>query len=349
MTGLAGLFLTDLIHLHVHPIAPLMVYYRAILLLVTLLLSLSLEAAMFDRHARTLVTEDNFNNKQVWTEVAKTEDSSIKALLRLLERSKAGKNILRMAERKALSQGLLLSDILFAGPGSICDTTLVRRFSKNNPGRISYETRSKIYINRNLSVVDAVLDIAHELTHYSLRTQFNPYGNSFDLSAFVHSTIEGQGGEVDAYMSECRVYQELFPKETRANNNCSHIIDPQTGVFSRERTVRLFYQMGSDLEEFNHELRTHNISKEDFPDLQAGPPVFISSDYGVPYPVAAMREYASIMERVCQNDQKRVAIIEDKMGKGRNLASLSGHETGMSDDLDSRSDLEKKCQRFLKE
>ena len=36
---------------------------------------------------------------------------------------------------------------------------------------------------------------------------------------------------------------------------------------------------------------------------------FISSAYGLPYPLAAVHEYEAIMERVCQNDNRRLAIM----------------------------------------
>ena len=46
---------------------------------------------------------------------------------------------------------------------------------------------------------------------------------------------------------------------------------------------------------------------------------FISSAYGVPYPMAALMEYDLVLEKVCENDKKRLAYMQQ--GPKRNSAS----------------------------
>ena len=65
--------------------------------------------------------------------------------------------------------------------------------------------RSEIRLNRELSMADALLDLAHELTHFVQREIFNPYSLQFSALQFLEESIEGQGGEAQAYISECKV------------------------------------------------------------------------------------------------------------------------------------------------
>ncbi len=109
------------------------------------------------------------------------------------------------------------------GDSSLTDTTLVRKFSPHSPEHVIYESRSVVYISRHLAWDDALLDLAHELTHYVYRESFNPYAESFNAKDFIKGTIEGKGGEVQAFLTECRVLKELFSSRVQSRSHCLKI------------------------------------------------------------------------------------------------------------------------------
>ena len=53
-------------------------------------------------------------------------------------------------------------------------------------------------------------------------------------------------------------------------------------------------------------------------------PILFLRLYAVPYPLAALREYETIMSKVCENDYKRLAYMRESIGNplGRTLASV---------------------------
>ena len=75
--------------------------------------------------------EVNFNEK--WVSLYKTEEQSIQKLIEILERSEMGAKILLAARRKALLRKSKLTDLIKGGNVSLTDTTLVRKFSPQNP------------------------------------------------------------------------------------------------------------------------------------------------------------------------------------------------------------------------
>jgi len=256
-----------------------------------------------------------------WVEHSQKEKLNLKHLLLYLVKSETGKELVREANKKAKSYGLTLYDVILPGEGSITDTTLIRKFSQNNPDHISYESRSKVYINNQLNQYDALLDLAHELTHFVYRKSFNPYNSQFTLPKFIESTVEGEGGEVHAFMTECKVLFELFPKRLQSRYNCKKIISAQTGKISKDLAVKKFYSIGPYYEKFKHKLDLHGIT-EDFPLISQNEVGFVSSAYGMPYPVAAYHEYNTVLNKVCENDKRRIAYL--KVGdKGRTPASIS--------------------------
>ena len=245
-----------------------------------------------------------------WLNESRDDEISVRYLIQLLERSRIGEELIQLTKKKAASQGKTLFDIIHPGHTSITNTTLTRRFSLNHPDRILYETNSTIVINRNLSVINALLDLAHELIHYIHREPFNPYGKNFTVKEFIHSTVEGKGGEVDAYLTECRVLDELFPGQTGYKSNCGRI--RRNGVFSKELAVREFYQLGTYMDNFMHQMKIHHLIPQDFPLISKKQALFISSAHGLPYPLAALKEYASILNTTCQNDLKRLSLFKSR-------------------------------------
>lgn len=261
-----------------------------------------------------LFVEGSFDSNERWTSFSQSDELNVKNLVQHLAKSTSGKDLLLQAKKKARKQGLTLLDVIKPGSGSLTDTTLIRKFSPHSPEHISYETRSVVYVNRSLNQYDALLDLSHELTHFVYRGDFNPYKSNFSLGEFIKDTIEGTGGEVQAFVKECQVLRELFPSKYNNRYNCGKIIDGQTGTISYELAVQRFYQIGHFEDPFKRLLLKEGILS-DFPELNSKEVSFVSSAYGVPYPVAAYKEYKTVMTKVCDNDKKRLAYMQKNGGR----------------------------------
>lgn len=255
---------------------------------------------------KTIHKEKVNEQKMRWRFLGVTEEDALRELFNILQKSETASRLLVKAQSVAAMQGMTLNDVIIPGDGSLTDTTLIRKFNPKNPSHVAYESRSKVYLNRDLNIMDAVLDLAHELTHFSFRAPFNPYVGTFDVESFVSSTIEGKGGEVDAYLIECRVYDEVFKKDYGAKENCESIRGANK-TFSKDLTTKEFYKIGPFEKDLNKELGINGGKSENLKNLSERQAVFISSAYGVPYPLAAVREYVNIMGRACENDKKRLA------------------------------------------
>lgn len=261
-----------------------------------------------------------------WTKLAKSDEISKIMLLKILSNSNYGKKIIRFAKQKSMQKGKTLMDILIMGNGSITDTTLIRRFSKSNPEMVEYQDGSKVYINSNLNVRDAVLDLAHELTHFTYRETFNPYQDGFNFISFLKSTIEKTGGEVDAFIAECHVMKDLFPGRVYEDSKCISITDRSTGRLSKRLAIQKFYQVGPLYSKFWEDSARFGVEKTDFPDLSSEQAVFISSAYSLPYPLATFVEYQSMMTRVCKNDERRLSYMKQKVGRSPASSVKNSHK-----------------------
>ncbi len=278
-------------------------------------ISFSAHGAQFVRKIHDLGSDIDIRSKEGWVSLAKTDRESIKSLIGILKRSKTARFVLNKAKNKARSQGTSLTGIIYPGEVSICDTTLIRRFRPSDPSQISYESVSKVFLNRDLSILDGALDLIHELTHYSYKTPFNPYDSKFKLKRFISGTIEDKGGEVDAYMVECKVLSELLPSKSASHSSCNKIRDPKTGEISRFHAIKEFYKVGKDYKKFWNKGEAYGIGKGEITQISDLHPTLISSAYGVPYPLASIFEYESIMKKACGNDLKRLALFKSKFGR----------------------------------
>jgi len=286
-----------------------------------ILLSIFLTSNLFAGEDRTIHVEGPKSSRGMWTEFTSSTDENLRKLMELLEKSPTGARLLKEAAYKASRSGQSLKDVIKVGEGSLTDTTLVRKFSPHSPENVVYETRSVVYINRHLNWDDALLDLAHELTHFVFREGFNPYSDSFNPKDFIKSTIEGTGGEVQAFMTECRVLKELFSNNLQSRSHCTKI--HENGQLSYSKAVDLFYHVGDYYESFGQQLQKRSIAGE-FSQLASKKINFISSAYGVPYPVAALMEYDLVINKVCENDKKRLAYMQQ--GPKRGPASVSNEK-----------------------
>ncbi len=261
-----------------------------------------------------LVISEDLNVMSKWSQFSHEEHSNLSRLIKRLEKSKTGRLLLAKARVKADQQNTTIKDVLKEGHSSVTDTTLIRRFAPENPTDITYETKSTVYINKDLDDYDAILDLAHELTHFIYRENFNPYEGNFTLPEFIKNTVESRGGEVHAYVMECRVLYELFSKKVHNRYHCHRIYDEKKKQLSYQLAVQEFYKIGPYYKDFHGKLGTMGLSTQ-FPHLSNRDSYFISSAYGMPYPVAAFKEYKTVMNKVCENDRKRIAYFSQTSGR----------------------------------
>lgn len=251
----------------------------------------------------------NVSSAKAWMDFTTSEEHNINKLLELLARSQTGSDLIEKARLKAQNSGKRLIDVIKAGEGSLTDTTLVRKFSPESPDKVDYETRSLVYINRTHTWDDALLDLAHELTHFVYRDGFNPYAENFNVKDFIKSTIEGKGGEAQAFIMECKVFGELFKSDSgQGRTKCNSIRDDY-GQISMVKAVELFYHIGPYYETFHKQLSSRKVATE-FGHLKPSKINFVSSAYGLPYPVAALMEFDLVMSKVCENDRKRLSYYQ---------------------------------------
>jgi len=295
-------------------------------------------------HARVLFVDENTDFNTQWLDSSLGPEESLKKILRIINRSQVGKELLQLANKKAYQQGETLFDIIKVGEISVSDTTLLRKFYPQNPEQIIYETKSKIFLNKELNLMDGVLDLAHELTHFTHRTSFNPYLTNFNLIDFIKSTIEGTGGEVDAFLMECQILKELFGSTNKYNGNCKKLLDPIRGKFSREKGIELFYQVG---EYYKTTVKTISMYGENVSllgNLNSQDAIYISSAYGLPYPLAAVKEFVSIMDRVCLNDQKRLSLLKEKSAR---MPASVGREYSIQKIDQEYLSFKQRCQKHI--
>lgn len=281
---------------------------------------------LFALEEKTIHVEGKMSGSRTWMDFTSSEELNVKKLIELLGRSETGEKLLKEASYKASLSGQTLLDVIKVGDSSLTDTTLTRKFSPHSPEHVIYESKSVVYLNRNLAWDDALLDLSHELTHFVYRENFNPYAADFNARDFVRGTIEGNGGEVQAFLMECRVLQELFSRRVQSRSHCQKIRD-EKGRLSFSKAVELFYHVGPYYETFRQQLIKRKINSA-FSELKPEKINFISSAYGVPYPLAALMEYEQVISKVCENDKKRLDYMRQELnrvdaGTQRSPASVS--------------------------
>jgi hypothetical protein len=88
----------------------------------------------------------------------------------------------------------------------------------------------------------------------------------------------------------------------------------------KTEAVKKFYQLGKFNKRFLQLINRHGV-KARFQYVNDKDVVFFSSAYSMPYPLAAAKEFQSIMEKVCENDGKRLGLLRKKTS-GRSPASI---------------------------
>jgi hypothetical protein len=289
--------------------------YGLLILVLCFCFNVKANAYVSNQDSVLLASDIDWDKK--WT-IALGENSeafAIKTMLSTLMRSQTAKKLIDRARLKAKIRKTTLENSIFAGAVSITDSTVVRRFSSQNPTQVEYELQLKIYLNRDLSFKDAMLDLAHELEHFAHRPESNPYEHNKSLHEFIVEMIEGEGGEGAAVYKECMIAEELFGLSYMRKSSCLRL--KENDHYQWSLVVENFYRVGEFFDEFTKHFRpsdgrnpASDLVTNYFPQLAKAQPVFVSSAYGMPYPLAAIMEYNKIEQTVCQNEQKRLGYLK---------------------------------------
>ncbi|MDB9786705.1 ImmA/IrrE family metallo-endopeptidase [Bacteriovoracaceae bacterium] len=265
---------------------------------------ISLEVCAGLTHSKILFSNVDYSNQR-WTSLFSHRTSNIQNLIDHLKRSEFGIKLLATARIKARKKNISLVTLITDAEQSYTDTTLVRRYDERNLLNVKYQTNETIYINRNHSVAQAVLDLAHELTHFCYKQQFNPYRDHLTVVDYIRHVIESKGGEVSAFINECRIGNELFLTKGKTDIHCKNYLSMAARV-GRQYLTRIFYQLGEYNTQFHRRmLEKWSLSKPFYGNLNKDIH-FVSAVHGFPYPLAALVEYEEIISRSCEFEGQRL-------------------------------------------
>ena len=172
-------------------------------------------------------------------------------------------------------------------------------------------------LNRALSLADAVVDLAHELVHYNEKGMLDPYKSGFEVSRFIRSGIEGEGGELAALEMECKIAWSFEEKFEGFPEHRLCVRYKRAGHRFAKEVARLdYYAVGAWMENLPPSLR------EKIPEISERASVFMSSYANKPYPVALAEEYWATRQLACKNNRKKFQLIAAQSATGRSIASL---------------------------
>lgn len=233
-----------------------------------------------------------------WNASVGSDPNALTKIFYIVQSSKTGRALIE----SAASRDPEFKKKIHIGKFSVTESTLQRSFDLRS-GDESIELNQEIFLSKNLKLSDAVLDLAHELTHFSFRNPMNPYEGVFEINRFIRHGIEGKGGELNAFMSECQVNDELQAKD---KNFPKHHLCERYRLghqrFDAEAAGKDFYRVG---------VRAHElISKLEIKELNTKAPIFRSAQTGTSYPEALAAEFNETQRLACNNNAKRLRLIQ---------------------------------------
>jgi hypothetical protein len=219
------------------------------------------------------------------------------------------------------------------GDTSRTDTVLTRHFNPST-GKEEREREIQIFLKKEQTQGDLILDMAHELVHATARPGVDPYDPSLTPGTYIWRAIEGDGGEVEAVFEECQIGLEIsafMPVSMKGSikgsmkesmklsmKRCDGYGKNSAGI-ERERIKQDFYRVGSwrrDLiRKLGHEIRL-------FPLLSSSSPRMLSSTGHTPYPSSLLSEFQEMTEIACQNSRKRLNASLPVAGNAGNTGSI---------------------------
>lgn len=224
-------------------------------------------------------------------------------VLRILTAHQAGRQLIERAQRTWEVQNWdELIGYFKWGSASRTDSTLVRTFYLES-GEEKRERKVQVILREDQSDEEVALDLAHELVHALSPSVVDPYDPELTMGSYLLRSIEGEGGEVAAMMSECQLSLEMNQKSAHPRlKRCKRYIDLENHQMSQSEILKDFYHSGSWYEEIRKELGHEALR---LPHLSAAEPQFYSSIEGTPYPQALIQEYKQLTQAACHNIQER--------------------------------------------
>lgn len=239
---------------------------------------------------------------------------SVPQLVKILRTVPEGRAVLGRAAAKDPA----FAEKIKVGSASYTESTFSRTYSLLD-GKEQINLHHDVTLNRGLSLADAVVDLAHELVHFTEKGMLDPYKAGFERAEFIRNGIEGEGGELSALAVECRVAWSLedaykgFPEHKLCERYRG-----EANTFQHEAARLDYYALGTD---WYH--RSGEELKTVIPEVTKHATVFTSSYAGKPYPVALSEEYAVTRKAACANNERKYRLISAQTGAGRQPASSS--------------------------
>jgi hypothetical protein len=226
----------------------------------------------------------------------------IQMAIEILDRVPTGDALIRKAFKiwNLKSQSELIQ-VVKSGPVSRTDAVLTRHFDSDT-GKESREREVTVYVNDNQSLVNMILDIAHEMVHATSRPSWDPYDPTLTAGQYILSAIDGEGGEVQAVATECRVALELSKNYQIPTKRCHSYLNSKSQMVDVDPIQRDFYRVGQWKDEL---VKTLGRETSLFPKLSNDPPELYSSTGNAPYPVALLKEYQALTQVACENTRHR--------------------------------------------
>jgi hypothetical protein len=261
----------------------------------------------------------------------------IQMALEILARVPSGSQLIKKSKQIwNLKSDFDLLEFVKSGPVSRTDAVLTRHFDSDT-GVESREREVTVYVNDDQSLVNMILDIAHEMVHATSRPSWDPYDPTLTAGQYILSAIDGEGGEVQAVATECKVALELSKNYQIPTKRCHAYFNSSSHnsgqIVEIEPIRRDFYRVG----QWKVEL-TKTLGKEIalFPKLSAEQPELYSSTGNAPYPVALLKEYQALTQVACENTRHRYSSAPERSPSKPNRSPASESDS-------SKLFLERRC------
>ena len=235
--------------------------------------------------------------------------------LRMLNSTPTGRGIIEEANARALAMDSSLVGSIAIGEVSGVQNDFTFRFNPENPEQSLTDLSVRVFIDGSVILIDAALHLAHELVHFARARPPSPYDldAAMDGPGAILRKIEGEGGEVDAFIARCRVFRELAEGLPITDSDCQMAGDGRGGI-DREAVVKMYYRVG-DYYGALLEMLGGDRALERMPHLSAEDAVLlqrVSADMdALPYPVTVGRIFLGQRRSACQTHRRRLARMEE--------------------------------------
>lgn len=262
----------------------------------------------------------------------KTESARVaREAIALLARTQAGKRILTraMAFWNESNQNGILKHLAY-GAVSRTDAVLTRHYNPES-GEEVRERFVTVILKKDQPLIDAAMDLGHELVHATTPPSWDPYDPSLTAGKYMFAALEANGGEVDAVFAECEIAadfkRDLDIRTTRCDRYLTLAAPDNRLVVDRAKIQGDFYRVGK----WDAFVRSRlGKEKSTFPLLSRKDPELYSATGGAPYPVSLMREYEELNRVACENVRKRADVFRAPASVNSESLPLGDRCRGMS-------------------